>query len=716
MLNAKRPERPSPLKLKGPLLGVKIIAFLVLISAPGLGSETTGDVTVFRDGWGVPHIYGTSERAMAFGLGYAQAEDRLDALLENYLTATGARASVYGADQIDADFTQHLWAHEAAALETLATLPPATRSLIEGFTDGIRYYMSQHPEDVPEWAAPPHPAHTLAFSRYLVWRDLIARADREFSRAPDPGPDEQGHALWALSPERAAGDAPILVADPEGPWESPTRYYEVHLHGDSTHVWGYTIPGLPVILFGHNRHIGWGLGPAGPDVVDVYEIEMKSTAASTYSYGGRIRRLALDTLRIDVRTGNSTTTVERYAQRTNDGPVIHRDGRKAYVYRLSGLGGNAVGQLYRMMNAASFSAFYDAVAEAQMGSRSILYCDRRGRVHYLQTGHTPIRSETEVWHLPVDGNDPTTAWLGFHSQDDLIQIVDPEQGWIHDLSTSPDLLTSASPAVPDRYPLYVFNATPSRNPTHSRRLATHLSGYGRLTLQEVFDLVFDTYVADAHHWQRALADARVIQAEPSDNTEAFDLIQNWNGRADPDATGLALYLTWRETCEKKGRLIDHTRIASRQPMTARTAGALIEALEEASAAHAKRYGRLSIPWHEIHRFRRDDRSWGLPGVAHPLARSLRRTRVTVEGVVGYGNAGQAAPTVMVFHPNRIESYTALPYGQSDRKGSPHRWDQAEALYAQDRLRPTRFGQRKHLNRKRVLPLVQNPQTASPPER
>ncbi len=706
-------DRATWLKLIGPSKGVKIVTALLIVITTVTAQPSEQKVTVHRDGWGVPHIYGDSDRAVAFGFGYAQAEDRLEALLENYLTATGRRAAAFGPSEVDTDFAQHLWGHAEAARHAAPSQPPDTVDLLGAFAAGVRQYLSDYPERAPAWAFAPSGEHAIALSRYLVWRDLIARADREFARQPDPGPLDTGHTLWALSPERTVDDGAVLCADPGGPWASPLRYYEAHLHGDRTHAWGHTVVGLPVLLFGHNRTLGWGIGSAGPDAADVYEIEMRSTAASTFLYDGRVRRLALDTLRIDVRTGDALTSVTRFAQRTEYGPILHR--RKAYAYRIAADGTGAIDQLYRMMVASDFASFYETLKSAQIGSRSLLYADRRGRVHYLQTAPTPIRSETQDWHLPVDGNASDADWLGWHNQNDLIQIVDPDEGWIRDIGTSPDLLTAASPAVPDRYPPYIFNATPSRDPPRSRRLAQILSGYGGFTLQEVFDLVFDTYVADAHHWQRALADAWHTEGRSETADEAYALIQSWNGHADADERGLAIYLTWREACDSQGRTIDPSRVLTRSRQSPTTAAALIAALDQAQETHRKRYGRLDIPWREIHRFRRDDRSWGLSGVAHPHAQSLRHTSVSVEGVVGYGNRGQAAPTVVLFRPDRVESYTSAPFGQSDRANSPHRWDQAEALYAQNRFRRTRFDETEHLKTKKVLHFPQDP-PRSPPDK
>ena len=38
----------------------------------------------------------------------------------------------------------------------------------------------------------------------------------------------------------------------------------------------------------------------------------------------------------------------------------------------------------------------------------------------------------------------------------------------------------------------------------------------------------------------------------------------------------------------------------------------------------------------------------------------------------------------------MESFSAVPYGQSDDPASPHGWDQAEALFSRERLKPTGY--------------------------
>ena len=88
-----------------------LIAWAITL-APNWVSAEPRQVRIYRDGWGVPHMYGNRETDAMYAFGYAQAEDRLDAILKNYLTATGQMASHFGEAYVEQDFTQRLWRHK----------------------------------------------------------------------------------------------------------------------------------------------------------------------------------------------------------------------------------------------------------------------------------------------------------------------------------------------------------------------------------------------------------------------------------------------------------------------------------------------------------------------------------------------------------------------------------------------------------------------------
>ncbi|MCH7959769.1 MAG: penicillin acylase family protein, partial [Candidatus Hydrogenedentes bacterium] len=44
---------------------------------PAFASDEPGNVTLYRDTYGVPYIFAATDADAAYGLGYAQAQDRL---------------------------------------------------------------------------------------------------------------------------------------------------------------------------------------------------------------------------------------------------------------------------------------------------------------------------------------------------------------------------------------------------------------------------------------------------------------------------------------------------------------------------------------------------------------------------------------------------------------------------------------------------------------
>ncbi len=54
------------------------------------------NITIIRDNWGIPHIYGKTDADAVFGLLYAQCEDDFKRVEMNYIEKLGRMAEVKG--------------------------------------------------------------------------------------------------------------------------------------------------------------------------------------------------------------------------------------------------------------------------------------------------------------------------------------------------------------------------------------------------------------------------------------------------------------------------------------------------------------------------------------------------------------------------------------------------------------------------------------------
>ena len=77
-----------------------LMAVLLSASFPLFSQTTTRDyasnVTIARDKWGVPHIYGKTDPDVAYGLAWAHAEDDFGALQEVVWPAKGLMGKALG--------------------------------------------------------------------------------------------------------------------------------------------------------------------------------------------------------------------------------------------------------------------------------------------------------------------------------------------------------------------------------------------------------------------------------------------------------------------------------------------------------------------------------------------------------------------------------------------------------------------------------------------
>ena len=189
-------------------------------------------VEIIRDEFGIPHIFAKTPEEAAYGIGYAQAEDRLQALLRDL---------------------------ERAAGREVAPPDPAT-SLIDrmlaAYADGVNRYIKDH--DLSGDIQPIRPEQVRAFSQ--LGFDWI-----------------QGSNDVLVSGSRTASGAPEAILDPLGDWNADDRPYpmRITIEGDGgvgpIEAAGIAPAGIPFPLIGHTRHAAYGWGPveeAGPQALE----------------------------------------------------------------------------------------------------------------------------------------------------------------------------------------------------------------------------------------------------------------------------------------------------------------------------------------------------------------------------------------------------------------------------------------------------------------
>ena len=63
----------------------KLFIYLFFFSSYSLAQVNTSNVEIVRDSWGVPHIYGKTDKEAAYGLAWAHAEDDFATIQKTFL-------------------------------------------------------------------------------------------------------------------------------------------------------------------------------------------------------------------------------------------------------------------------------------------------------------------------------------------------------------------------------------------------------------------------------------------------------------------------------------------------------------------------------------------------------------------------------------------------------------------------------------------------------
>src|SRR5947199_3945887 len=106
-------------------------------------------VTILRDDWGIPHVYGKTDADAVFGLIYAQAEDDFNRIETNYLNAMGRLAEAEGESKIYQDLRMKLFIDLAVLKTQYAASPAWLQTLMSAFADGLNFYLYKHPDVKP---------------------------------------------------------------------------------------------------------------------------------------------------------------------------------------------------------------------------------------------------------------------------------------------------------------------------------------------------------------------------------------------------------------------------------------------------------------------------------------------------------------------------------------------------------------------------------------
>ena len=133
----------------------QICTVLFLLPAPGLAVAPadeavsiqvrglTAPVEVFRDHWGINHIFAKNEHDLFFAQGYCAARDRLFQFELWRRQATGTMAEILGRKELNRDIGARLHEFRGNLRAELSWYHPRGEAIVTAFVDGVNAYIDE---------------------------------------------------------------------------------------------------------------------------------------------------------------------------------------------------------------------------------------------------------------------------------------------------------------------------------------------------------------------------------------------------------------------------------------------------------------------------------------------------------------------------------------------------------------------------------------------
>ncbi|MCZ4496455.1 MAG: peptidase penicillin amidase, partial [Thermoleophilia bacterium] len=440
-------------------------------------------VSVLRDEWGVPSVFATTSADAYRVQGWLHGTDRTFQLDMLRHVGTGRLAELVGEPGVRTDRLIRTLGFHRQVEGDWELLDADVRAGLEAFTEGVNAAFTRARRRLPvEFRLlgvkprPWRPQDCLALSRVMAlglcgnWESELARGELAASVGTEVldvleageherawpaqihadvlgelmaatrdatsafgGPGGIGSNNWVIGPRRTRDGGAILANDPHLDLALPSVWYEQRLSGGDLDVRGFTFPGVPGVVLGHNGRVAWGFTNSSIDVQDCYLEEFDATNANYRDVGGDWVPIEHRTEKIRVKGG---ADVELVVRSTRRGPIITDAATSTHLGDPVSLRWDSLrpAQTAKTVHDLNRSHDWDSFRASLHGwlapAQNVVYADTEGNIGYQHMGEVPVRAEGNDGSVPRRGDDPAGEWIGTIPFDELPSAFNPSSARI----------------------------------------------------------------------------------------------------------------------------------------------------------------------------------------------------------------------------------------------------------------------------------------------
>ncbi len=644
------------------------------------------DVTIKRDIWGIPHIYGNRDVEVAFGLAYANAEDAFVEMQEMFIIAKGLNGKYKGKEGVKTDYMLHAlnipekiekWYDIQVSFEF--------QMYLDAYCQGVNYYATHNPKEVlMKNIFPITPKEVLqGYAFFIAIESHMDKAigdilkEEKITSQTIATDLSKGSNGMVISGKLIQSGKTTLMMNPHLPMYGLGSLFEAHLVSkEGLNIHGAVWHGGVSCLLGVNEFLGWTSTTNDVDKNDTYVLEMHPKNKLEYTIDGYWLELEEKKQKLKVKVLGIPITVKKKMYTSVFGPTfITKHGVYSVFYtcydRIMG-----AEQYFRMNKATTLDEFKELFTMQGIPDENFIYGDRQQNIYMIN--NAPISKKFEQFNYEelLPGNTSVMQWNSFQlvPSEDMIQYENPSCGYIYNCNHSPQKASSPCYEIPDsllavNY-FYDWKGDNSRSLTIKNFMQSKQGE--KISLEELKTMKYSQSLPENAPILNCYFELMQYQNDPefSDYKAFFETYKDWDFNFDKTSKSGTLFTLmtryiWENTNSGREILYEKTSFDK---------SVYLDALTYTQKYLGKYFNGEIIPLETILKHQRGDKEIGIGGFPDVMALiyPLEQKDGTLKAYVG-----ENITMFIEFGVDKISMESIVPYGSSNKKESKHFDDQME---------------------------------------
>jgi acyl-homoserine-lactone acylase len=687
----------------------KLTAILLLLSGLNAfaGNESefpkidAKNVTIVRDSFGIPHIFGKTDAEVAYGLAWANAEDAFPVTQQLVLASKALMGRKEGIEGAKTDFFVHaIGARELVNEHFDKDLSTEFKKYLDGYVQGVNAYAAAHPNEVQVKGTFPVTSKDIV-TAYVVIMSALSWTPNNIGDAvsgkydqvplifPEHKTPSVGSNAFALNSTKTVDGRTIVCINPHLQMEGQLSFYEAQLCSEEgLNMEGCMFQGSTSLAMGVNENLGWGMTWNTFDKVDVFKLKMNPKKKLEYEFDGQWVKLEKKPVWLKVGLGKHhkfVLPVKKMTYWSKYGATVKSmKSDNYYSIRFPANTTIRTGeQLYRMNKAKGYKEYWDAIRIHAITLFNIVYADKDDNIFYIHHGMMPERDTTYDWSGIVPGNTSKTLWTKLVPLDSMPLTINPSCGYVYNTNNTPFHASSVE-CNESGYcyvPRKLMDERPGDN-NRAERFKEQIEAKPKFSLKDLHDLKFDVTLSKNGKFAESVKPFFSLDEKKyPDIKEAIGILKSWNRVSEinecaPTLFGLVLDEIFKKYHYDDAQFVSGFTISEEE---------WVSNLRKACDTLKVHFGTVKVEWGKVHRNIRGNVDLPLRGFADMLSPSYPK-RMPGKFVFK-PEYGDTYTMFGVFGKNGLEQLQALqPCGNSLNPASKHYNDQIE-LFSKQQMRP-----------------------------